>query len=109
MESNRPRRRVKDALVLTLLALTSASPALAQPRPQQPSPMVETTRAHTRLAESAPPGRRMKLGGGSLFVPEKVAGKEKALLFVHFHGPAWLAEIAADRHGVAVISFQLGS
>jgi hypothetical protein len=71
--------------------------------------MVEHTRAHDRLKETSSPGRREKVSAGSLFVPEKVARKEKVPLFLHFHGPTWLAEIAAERHGVAVLAFQLGS
>lgn len=111
-ESSRTRRRVKDAARLLLAVLTTAlatAETPAQPRPQQPSPMVEHTRAHDRLKQTSPPGRREKLGGGSLFVPEKLGRKEKLPLFLHFHGPAWLAEVAAERHGVAVLAFQLGS
>jgi hypothetical protein len=111
-ESSQARPPVKEALglLLALAALASAPPeSSAQARPQQPSPMVEHTRAHDRLKETSPPGRREKVGTGSLFLPEKIARKEKAPLFLHFHGPTWLAELAAERHGVAVLAFQLGS
>jgi hypothetical protein len=36
---------------------------------QNPSPMVEHTRAHPRLKEQSPPGRREKLVLGTLFLP----------------------------------------
>ena len=36
---------------------------------QNPSPMVEHTRAHPRLKEQTPPGRREKLALGTLFLP----------------------------------------
>ena len=48
--------------------------ALAQ-QAQNPSPMVEHTRAHPRLAEARPPGRREGLELGTLFVPERLASK----------------------------------
>lgn len=75
---------------------------------QNPSPMVEHTRAHPRLKEKAPPGRRERLELGEVFVP--AALKSPAPLFIHFHGGTWLPEVAAVRAGkTAVISIQLGS
>jgi hypothetical protein len=72
--------------------------------------MVEHTRAHPRLKEETPPGRREKLELGTLFIPEKLKGKSTAPLFIHFHGGAWLPEVAAARAGnTAVISVQLGA
>jgi len=77
---------------------------------QNPSPMVEHTRAHTRLKEEPPEGRRVKLSVGRLFVPKVLEGAERVPLLVHFHGGPWLAEVAAARHGkAAVIAVQLGS
>src|SRR5438093_10159530 len=90
-----------------LFLLLFISPALAQ-QSQNPSPMVEHTRAHPRLKEETPPGRREKLEVGTLFVPAAV--KSPAPLFIHFHGGTWLPEVAAARAGkTAVISIQLGS
>jgi hypothetical protein len=112
VESRRPRRPVKEALSLLLIVvvLVAAPPELpAQPRAQQPSPMVEHKRSHDRLKEAPPAGRPEKIGAGSLSLPEKVARKEKVPLLLHFHGPPWLAEITEERHGVAVLAFQLGS
>jgi hypothetical protein len=91
--------------LLVLLAL----PALAQ-QAQNPSPMVEHTRAHTRLVESAPPGRRLKLGLGTLFIPARLDGRRELPLLIHFHGGTWVPEVAAARYGrAAVITVQLGS
>src|SRR5580700_1913108 len=65
---------------LTVILLT-ASAALAQ-QPQNPSPMVEHTRAHQRLREETPPGRREKLDLGTLFVPAGVKARNGvAVLF----------------------------
>lgn len=70
--------------------------------------MVEHTRAHPRLAEETPAGRREKLSTGSLFIPAKLRGAKRLRLFVHFHGAGWLPEAAAARSGWAVISVQAG-
>jgi hypothetical protein len=77
---------------------------------QFPSPMVETTRAHPRLKESKPKGRRDALRIGTLFVPESLKLEGNVPLFIHFHGGTWLPEVAAASHGrAAVITVQLGS
>lgn len=76
---------------------------------QNPSPMVEHTRAHPRIAKDEPPGRREKLEMGTLFVPAKLAGRERIPLLVFFHGGTWLPEVAAARNRLAVVSVQLGS
>jgi hypothetical protein len=94
-------------------ALASAvrpRPALAQ-QPQNPSPMVEHTRAHPRLAETRPPGRREGLELGTLFLPERLAAKpgRAVPLLVVFHGGAWLPEVAADAVGTAVIGVQIAA
>jgi hypothetical protein len=63
-----------------------------------------------RLKQEKPPGRREKLSLGTLFLPRAVQGQKTIKVFVHFHGPAWIAEVAAARSGkYAVISVQLGS
>jgi len=76
---------------------------------QNPSPMVEHTRAHPRLKEQSPPGRREKLQLGTLFLP---AGRKPAngmTILFFFHGGTWLPEVAAARNRVAVVSVQAGS
>ncbi len=77
---------------------------------QNASPMVEHTRAHPRLKQETPPGRREKLELGTLFLPAKLKLKSPTPLFIHFHGGTWLPEVAADRVGkTAVISIQIGA
>jgi len=87
-----------------LLACATALCALEAQQPQNPSPMVEHTRAHPRLKEETPPGRREKLDLGTLFLPAKSRG----VLFF-FHGGTWLPEVAASRNKVAVVSVQAGA
>src|SRR5438876_3953375 len=93
---------------LAVLACCLTSPALAQ-QPQNPSPMVEHTRAHPRLTKESPPGRRIPLTLGTLFLPEKLNRDGKVPLFIHFHGATWLAEVAAAARGTAAIAVQLGA
>jgi hypothetical protein len=86
------------------LALALAAVGWAQ-QAQNPSPMVEHTRAHGRIAEQHPEGRREKLELGTLFVP---VAKPRAILFF-FHGGTWLPEVAAARSRIAVVTVQAGS
>lgn len=80
------------------------------PMGQNPSPMVEHTRAHTRLKEDPPQGRREKLTIGTLFLPAGFQAKHGAPLLIFFHGPAWISETAGARNRkTAVISIQIGS
>ncbi|MEO8368843.1 MAG: hypothetical protein ABI806_06565 [Candidatus Solibacter sp.] len=90
---------------LIFSALLSLACAQAQ-QSQNPSPMVEHTRAHPRLNEQSPPGRREKLTLGTLFVP---AGAKPAAILFFFHGGTWLPEVAAAQNKVAVVSVQAGS
>ena len=76
---------------------------------QNPSPMVEHTRAHRRLVQQTPAGRREKLDVGTLFVPAGLRlGKHTPILFF-FHGGSWLPEVAAARNHVAVVTVQAGA
>ena len=95
---------------LILPALLSA-PRAHEPTPpsaQNPSPMIEHTRAHPRLKEDRPPGKRIPLRIGTLFLPEKLPSTD-APLFVHFHGGTWIPEVAAAKIPSAVIAVQLGA
>ena len=83
-------------------------PAAAQ-QAQNPSPMVEHTRAHPRLKEETPAGRREKLELGNLFVPAGMKAADGIPVLFFFHGGTWLPEVAGARDKVAVISVQAGS
>lgn len=100
-------------LPVTIFALTiTPCRALAQ-QAQNPSPMVEHTRAHPRLTETRPPGRRETLALGTLFVPERLAPKPGATrtlpLAMVFHAGGWLPEVAGHEAGAAVIGVQLAA
>ncbi|MGL4550960.1 MAG: hypothetical protein ACRC33_07220 [Gemmataceae bacterium] len=85
---------------LMILASSWLLSASAQTGPEEGRP---------RLKKEEPPGKRVALAAGKLFVPEALAGAKTAPLLVHFHGPGWVAEVAGARHGHVVVSVQLGS
>jgi hypothetical protein len=92
-----------------LLSLLFFVSLMAQAQ-QNPSPMVEHTREHARLTKILPPGRRLTLELGSLFVPEKVTQKRPVKLLLFFHGGDWLPEVAvAQQRNMAVIPIQAGA
>lgn len=110
---------VSTRLALACLALTclvlQSGPLAAQvtpaPRPQNPSPMVERTRAHERVPERQLPGVRFELSGflsrpAHVFVPAGVDLARGVSLLVHFHGAPYVAEhavAAADAPWIAVV------
>lgn len=88
------------------------------PAPQNPSPMVEHTRAHERLAQQMPPGTRRSFAGPldksvNVFVPAAVRASNAVHLVVHFHGAAFIPEVAvAQLEGdrvAAVVTLGAGS
>jgi len=71
--------------------------------------MVEHTRAHQRLKEQSPRGRREKLALGTLFVPAGLKAARKPPILFFFHCGTWLPEVAAAQNHIAVVSVQVGS
>lgn len=92
----------------TLVVTLAFALALQAAEPQNPSPMVEHTREHPRLKEEHPAGRREGLDAGTLFIPQAIVDQKKAPLLVFMHGGAWIPEVAAARHGMAVLVIQRG-
>jgi Sulfatase-modifying factor enzyme 1 len=82
----------------------------ASPMAQNPSPMVEHTRAHPRLTEERPPGERYSLSLGTLFVPAASEHRTGVRLLFFFHGGDWLPEVAVAREKrMAVVTIQAGA
>ena len=107
------------ALVVTgLPALATAQIPLPSAATQNPSPMVEATRAHERLAPKelggtvrshvGPAGRPVEI-----WVPDQARTSDVIDLVIHFHGAAWLPEQAAAGLGTptvaAVVNLGVGS
>ena len=84
-------------------------PVVAAQQAQNPSPMVEHSRAHRRLNEQHPAGRRERLDLGTLFVPAGVPISRRLPILFFFHGGSWVPEVAAARNHLAVVSVQAGN
>ena len=87
--------------------------AVAPPSPQNPSPMVETTRAHTRIPPEEAPLRTIDAGlPVSLFIAESAAPGDLDLL-VHFMGAEYVPVHAVRTSGthavLAVVNLGSGS
>jgi len=107
-----------------VIALLVTSRAVAQnPTPppaaaQNPSPMVEETRAHQRLVQKTLPGTTRSFSGPAgkpveVFVPDRVRERDQVDLVIHFHGVAWIPEQSVaelgDRTVTAVVNLGAGS
>ena len=107
-----------------VIALLVTSRAVAQnPTPppaaaQNPSPMVEETRAHQRLVQKTLPGTTRSFSGPAgkpveVFVPDGARERDQVDLVIHFHGVAWIPEQSVaklgDRTVTAVVNLGAGS
>lgn len=108
-------------LAIVLLGRTTTGTAqvvVPAPAPQNPSPMVEHSRAHERVAIRELPGPRRTFIGPlakavEVFVPGSTVHAAARHLVVHFHGGAFLPEYAVSLlggdHVVAVVNLAPGS
>jgi acetyl esterase/lipase len=107
--------RVGPRIIATALVAVAASHPIraGAQQPQNPSPMVEHSRAHPRLAQQSPPGTRRTLELGTLYLPDSLKAKPRSArpvpLLVFFHGGSWLPEVAARSMKTAVVTIQLGA
>lgn len=90
------------SLVAAMATFAQAQSAGAPAASQNPSPMVEGTRAHERLSPTAIGGLgRSFVGAGGkaveVWIPDRARKGGSVDLLVHFHGAAWLAQQAAAR------------
>jgi peptidoglycan/xylan/chitin deacetylase (PgdA/CDA1 family) len=81
-------------------AQAGSPPQAPPPRPQNPSPMVDTTRAHERLPTEPPAGLRLTADAGlarpvDVFLPARADPDADVRVLVHFHGAAHVAMHAA--------------
>ncbi|MCI0515347.1 hypothetical protein L0128_19200 [candidate division KSB1 bacterium] len=90
----------------TLIGLLWFTLANSQPKTpaasQYPSPMVETTRAHSRITNQEWAGMRFEChqlapGKIEVFVPASIMPVQKFNLWFHFHGAGYIVEDAAQR------------
>lgn len=76
--------------------------------------MVENIREHPRLEKQKPPGQRVSLSLGTLFIPPNIqdcAETNKTPLVLAFHCGDWIPEIAVSRlpNPIPCLSVQLGA
>src|SRR5687768_7277757 len=95
--------------VVSTCRIGAQTPATVPPAAQNPSPMVESTRAHSRIPQQEPPGIRRTFTGPldkpvQVFVPLGAAREKSLRLVVHFHGAAFIPEVAASRLGKRYIT-----
>jgi hypothetical protein len=111
-----------SALIAAFTVVERPSLAAQVPTPpaasQNPSPMVEETRAHERLTQRALSGTMRSFAGPAgkpveLFVPDRARKRDVVDLVIHFHGTAWLPQQAVDDLGgntvAAVVNLGVGS
>lgn len=112
-----PARVVACALWLSAVSVAAAqTPPRPAPAAQNPSPMVETTRAHERLAARPFEGISRSFMGPAdraveLRIPHAARGRASVDVVVHFHGAAWVVEqaVAALGDGTVAVVLNLGS
>ena len=102
---------MRTTLLWFLIATASFAQTTSPPSPQNPSPMVENTRAHKRVAETEIKGQRWKLSIGTLLLPESARVRPVMPLYIHFHGAPWLAEWSVQQRDrqAAVLTVHLGA
>lgn len=86
-------------LCVVLMLFSCRTPEVAAMRPQNPSPMVEYTRAHHRVPfdSVSDAGIPVDLPGGlqgKLYVPNKWKNENRVHLAIHFHGDSRVAQYA---------------
>ena len=96
----------------------AAQGSVPPPAPQNPSPMVEHTRKHERIAPRKLPGIRRSFSGPlgkpvELFIPAGTRHADALNLVLYFHGSPFVPEYAVSKvggdHVVAVVSLAPGS
>jgi hypothetical protein len=75
-----------------------------KPARQNPSPMVDNTRAHERLQQRPIEGAQFSIEQGQVMVTLPATAAGEGDLLIHFHGSAWLPFSAAAGHGALVVA-----
>jgi len=90
-------RPIASSLVLPIALLFACAhkPPVPAPIDQFPSPLIESTRAHGRVAERPLTGRTITIDAGlpkpvSLYIPQSSEAAADVDLVIHFHGSSFL-------------------
>lgn len=114
-----PFRHLGARLLTAASLIAHASVGVAQtpappPPAQNPSPMVEATRAHERLIQRELDGVRRSFPGPGgkpveLLIPRTALSRDVIDVVIHFHGAAWLAQQATVPSGAVAAVINLGA
>ena len=113
-----PIRLGATVAFVLIAALANAQIVAPPPAAQNPSPMVERSRAHARVEPHALAGTRLTFNGPlnkpvELFITPRTSGKKAIALVIHFLGAPFVPELAVSKLGadraVAVVSIGSGS
>jgi hypothetical protein len=111
-------RALSSLAVIWLASIAGAQTPTQPAASQNPSPMVEATRKHERLAPKSLGGATRTFVGPAdkpveLWIPNDATKRVAFDLVVHFHGVAWLPNQAVarlgDRRVAAVVNLGVGS
>ena len=107
----------KKCLTWTAIIIIGAFPALLAAQPtdapkpaaQNPSPMIEKTRAHERVSQQKYPGLEFKIvellpKAVEVFIPQKRRDAKTFDLLLHFHGAGFIVQYAATKHRKALVA-----
>ena len=116
--STHHRAGVFAIALLGMARAIAAQGVVPPPAPQNPSPMVEHTRAHERIEPRELAGAKRTFLGPlakpvEIFIPAGTSHAEALHLIVHFHGGPFIPEYAVSQlggdHIVAVVNLAPGS
>ena len=97
------REMTKRLVVALLLAACAHAP---KPAAQNPSPMVDFTRAHERLVKKTIDGEQFTAANAEVLITPRARVAGSGDLLIHFHGSAWLpfqAALSTDRPLVVAV------
>ena len=103
-EYDRYAKRVR--MLIPFLMLFIACMHAPKPAAQNPSPMIDLTRAHERLTKHTIDGVQFTAANAEVLITPKAAASGTADLLIHFHGASWLpfqAAISTDRPLVVAV------
>ncbi len=101
-------KSVRMACIVFLIPLALQAQDAVRVRVQNPSPMLERTRAHGRIAPATYDGVRDSIKGvlhrvADVYVPGRHVGRTDLLLFLNFHTASYVTHHAAESSGVDLI------
>ncbi len=100
------------AFTWPLVPAGAQGPVLPPPAPQNPSPMLESTRVHERLTTRVLGGTARSFHGPvgkpvEVWVPDRARSRDAFDVVIHFHGASWLPHQAVASLGSRTVAVAL--